>query len=134
MLGDNIRELRKQKGITMKELGEVFGLGESTIGMYETNRRVPDLDIILKLSYFFKVPVSRLLGSGIYSNKEQIMKHLDIILKIMEDDFSKDNEASKFFLEIHNLSPEMKFKAISEFLLEAYINEENKEIRLTYYI
>ena len=44
-----IRELRKKCGITMKELGEKIGVAESTISQYETGKRQPDYETLLKL-------------------------------------------------------------------------------------
>ena len=39
-----LRELRKAKGLTMKELGEAIGVTESAVGLYENGRRKPDYE------------------------------------------------------------------------------------------
>lgn len=57
-----IRELRKKCGITMKELGEKIGVAESTISQYETGKRQPDYETLLKLGEYFGVTVDFLLG------------------------------------------------------------------------
>ena len=46
----------------MKKLGEVVGLAESTISQYETDKREPDNETLLKLSEYFEVTVGYLLG------------------------------------------------------------------------
>ena len=56
-----LRELRKRTGITMKDLGEAVGLAESTISHYETGKRQPDYETLLKLGEFFGVSVDYLL-------------------------------------------------------------------------
>ena len=61
-MGNRIRELRKQKGITMKQLGEVVDLAESTISQYETGKRQPDNETLLRLGEYFEVTVGYLLG------------------------------------------------------------------------
>lgn len=38
---ERLRTLRKQKGITMKQLGAVVGVSESAISLYETGNRQP---------------------------------------------------------------------------------------------
>lgn len=43
---NRIRELRKEKGISMKILGEAIGVAESTISLYETEKRMPDADTL----------------------------------------------------------------------------------------
>ena len=60
---NRIRELRKQINLTMKELGAVVGLAESTISQYETGKRQPDNEVLLKLGEFFGVTVDYLLGA-----------------------------------------------------------------------
>ena len=58
-----LRELRKRCGITMKELGQVIGVAESTISQYETGKRQPDYETLLKLGEYFGVSVDYLLGA-----------------------------------------------------------------------
>lgn len=45
----------------MKDLGEAVGLAESTISHYETGKRQPDYETLLKLGEFFGVSVDYLL-------------------------------------------------------------------------
>lgn len=59
---NRIRELRKARHMTMKQLGAVFGIAESTISQYETGKRQPDNETLLKLGEFFNVSVDYLLG------------------------------------------------------------------------
>lgn len=56
-----IRELRKKCGITMKELGAAIGVAESTISQYETGKRQPDYETLLKIAEFFGVTTDYLL-------------------------------------------------------------------------
>ena len=62
-MGNRLRELRKQQKMTMKQLGEVVDLAESTISQYETGKRQPDNETLLKLSEVFGVTVGYLLGA-----------------------------------------------------------------------
>lgn len=61
-MGNRIRELRKRRKMTMKQLGEVVDLAESTISQYETGKRQPDNETLLRLGEFFGVTVGYLLG------------------------------------------------------------------------
>ena len=45
----------------MKELGEIIGVAESTISQYETGKREPDFETLLKLGEYFDVSVDYLL-------------------------------------------------------------------------
>lgn len=57
-----LRELRKRCGITMKELGTEIGVAESTISQYETGKRQPDYETLLRIGEYFGVSVDYLLG------------------------------------------------------------------------
>lgn len=59
---NRIRELRQAKKITMKELGRELGVAESTISQYETGKRQPDNETLLRLGEFFGETVGYILG------------------------------------------------------------------------
>lgn len=57
-----LRELRKQHKLSLKEFGALFGLAESTISLYESGRREPDIKTLVKIAGYFNVTVDELLG------------------------------------------------------------------------
>jgi len=62
MYGERIRELRKRRGWTMKQLGSKLELAESTISGYENEIRRPDMDALLRFAELFDVSVDYLIG------------------------------------------------------------------------
>ena len=54
---DKIRELRKQKGVSQAVVAEYLGITKQAYSLYETGKREPDFDSLLKLA---AVPDSRL--------------------------------------------------------------------------
>ena len=44
-IGENIRRIRKERGLTLKQLGDEVGVSEAYIRAYETGRRNPKLQI-----------------------------------------------------------------------------------------
>lgn len=58
---EKLRELRKEKGISLKELGSVVNVAESTMSLYENGKRQPDYETLLKLAEYFGVTVDYLL-------------------------------------------------------------------------
>lgn len=48
-MGNRIRELRKAKNMTLKDLGKILGVAESTVSQYETGKRQPDNETLLML-------------------------------------------------------------------------------------
>lgn len=59
---ERIKQLRKEKSLTMKQLGVAIGVAESTISLYENGKRQPDNETLSKLADFFGVSVDYLLG------------------------------------------------------------------------
>ena len=58
---ENMRHLRKKKGMTMKELGELVGVAEITISAYETGKREPSLEILCKIADVLDVSLDMLV-------------------------------------------------------------------------
>lgn len=64
MLGARIALLRRQRGMSQKELAARLGVSPSAVGMYEQGRREPDCAGLLKLAEIFSVSVDLLLGGA----------------------------------------------------------------------
>ena len=62
MIGKRIKLLRKENELTMKQLGEKIMLGESTISMYENEKRTPDFETIKKIAKVLNTTTSYLVG------------------------------------------------------------------------
>ncbi len=59
--GEKLRTLRKQRGLTLKELAHIIGHNtHSHISELETGKRKPSLELALKLSRLFNVPLDQL--------------------------------------------------------------------------
>lgn len=65
---NRLRELRKEKGLTMKSFGTLFNIAESTVSLYETEKRDIDVSLLGKFSKYFEVSVDYLLGLTDESN------------------------------------------------------------------
>lgn len=73
---ERLRELRKSKGISLKELGAIIGVAESTMSLYESGKRQPDYETLLKLAEYYGVTVDYLLRG---SEEEQLPEELVIL-------------------------------------------------------
>lgn len=61
-LSAQIKSLRKEKKISQRELAEQLNISPSTVGMYEVNQRVPDIETLKKMADYFDVSTDYLLG------------------------------------------------------------------------
>ena len=62
-VGDRIRFLRMERGLTQKQLGDSCGLADSAIRRYESNRGNPTQKTLQRIADALNVPLFSLLGS-----------------------------------------------------------------------
>lgn len=65
MLSENIKVMRKAKGLSQQELAEKLNVVRQTVSKWEQGLSVPDADMLLTLSEVFETPVSTLLGETV---------------------------------------------------------------------
>lgn len=62
MIGNTIRELRKEKKMSQSELGKFIGVSQTTVTAWETGRAEPSSTFVSKLADLFNVSTDYLLG------------------------------------------------------------------------
>lgn len=65
MLNENIRAVRKSKGLSQQELAVKLNVVRQTVSKWEQGLSVPDSDLLIALSEALETPVSTLLGESI---------------------------------------------------------------------
>ena len=79
MLGDNIKTLRKQRGLSQEMLAQQLGVVRQTVSKWEKGLSVPDAELLNRLSELWEVPVSTLLGSQVPETLPDSMTRQDEI-------------------------------------------------------
>lgn len=69
--GDFIKELRKEKQLTQKELGEKLNITDKAISKWERGLSFPDIAVLKDLAEFFEIDISELLN-GERGKKQEI--------------------------------------------------------------
>lgn len=59
-----LTELRKEKKLTMKQIGLIFGAAESTVSNWENGNREPNIAMLIKIATFFNVSIDYLTGAS----------------------------------------------------------------------
>ena len=70
IVSKNIRHLRRLKGLTQEVLAEDLNVTRSRISSYEENRSAPTIEMLIKLSDYFKVPIDILLRNDLTKAKD----------------------------------------------------------------
>ena len=65
MLSENIKAIRKSKGLSQEELAIKLNVVRQTISKWELGLSVPDSDLLIAISEALETPVSTLLGETV---------------------------------------------------------------------
>lgn len=62
IFGDNIKRLRKNKGLKQQELAEILGISQKSYSHWENGKTEPSFDNLFKLADFFDISLDWLFG------------------------------------------------------------------------
>ena len=74
MLKENIKKIRKAKGLSQEELAVKLNVVRQTISKWEQGLSVPDSEMLLTISQVLETPVSTLLGETIAETQTEDLK------------------------------------------------------------
>ena len=97
MLKENLRNLRKQKGLSQEELSIKLNVVRQTISKWEQGLSVPDVEMLISISEIFDTPVSTLLGETIPEEKSDSLKEISEKLEIINLQLAQKRERNRKF-------------------------------------
>lgn len=74
MLNENIKTIRKSKGLSQEELAVKLNVVRQTVSKWEQGLSVPDSDMLISLSDALETPVSTLLGENVVKQEADELK------------------------------------------------------------
>lgn len=83
MLSENIKAIRKSKGLSQEELAIKLNIVRQTISKWEKGLSVPDSDMLISLSEVLEIPVCTLLGENVIESKVDDLKAISEKLEII---------------------------------------------------
>lgn len=119
MLGQRLRQLRRQRRKTQEEVARALGLKRARYSHYENGRNEPDAELLQKMAAYFDVSVDYLLGNE--SNDENNKSDLNVI------DLLKEIKKRPYVIDPKTgeprYIPEERLKIIND-LIEGYLREQ----------
>lgn len=88
MLKDNLKTLRKNKGISQEELSVKLNVVRQTISKWELGLSVPDAEMLISISEVFETPVSEILGENIEEKEKNDIKIISEKLEVINEQLS----------------------------------------------
>ena len=96
--GRFLQELRKEKGITQKELATKINVSDKTISKWENGNGLPDIISLNAISTFFQVSINELLVGERISEEEYQKKAEETIVGLMQEE--QKNRKMEWLLKI----------------------------------
>ena len=89
MLNENIKAIRKSRGLSQQDLADKLNVVRQTISKWEQGLSVPDADLLIALSEALETPVSTLLGENVAETEADTVKALSEKLDIINLQFAR---------------------------------------------
>lgn len=83
MLNENIKSIRKSKGLSQEELAVKLNVVRQTISKWEQGLSVPDSEMLITISEVLETSVSTLLGESIVESKADDLKAISEKLEVI---------------------------------------------------
>lgn len=97
MLKENLKILRKNKGLSQEELSVKLNVVRQTISKWEQGLSVPDAEMLISISEVFDTPVSVIIGENIEGKDKNDLKVIFEKLEVINEQLSmKQNKKEKW--------------------------------------
>ncbi len=126
ILLERLKKIRKEKGISQKELSEVLNISHQAYNHYETGVRKPSLEVLISLADYFNVSTDYLLGRD-KTPETNIDSSQYKTNELDEDEQDVLNALNKIKSKKNRMKALVRFEDI----VEKMMNETSNEISLT---
>lgn len=90
-VGERIADLRKHRGLSQYQLAKLLNIATSTLGMYETGKRKPNVEMLEQIAEFFNVSTDYLLGRDPKEDDEKpLTRNQKLIAYSIDPDISDE--------------------------------------------
>lgn len=95
MLNNNLKKLRKSKGLSQEELATKLCVVRQTISKWEQGLSVPDSEMLIRIAEEFDTTVSTLLGENVSLDNNSEIKVIAEKLEVLNDSLAKKSERNR---------------------------------------
>ena len=95
MINENIKAIRKSKGLSQEELAVKLNVVRQTVSKWEQGLSVPDADMLISISEVFETPVSTLLGQTVAETKADDLSAISEKLEVINLQLARGKAARR---------------------------------------
>lgn len=100
-IGNFLKELRKEKGITQEEFAEKLDVSGRTVSRWETGVNMPDISLLVEISEFFDVSIPEIING---ERKSEIMnEEVKEVAEKLSDYANTEKETIIRNIRIHSI-------------------------------
>ena len=121
MLSENIKTIRKSKGLFQEELAVKLNVVRQTISKWEQGLSVPDVDMLISISEALETPVSTLLGENAPEAKLDDLKAVSEKLEVINLQLARRKLARRKALHLFFLIKNILFLMERLFYLQTFL-------------
>ncbi|MBQ7922738.1 MAG: helix-turn-helix domain-containing protein [Clostridia bacterium] len=92
MLSENLKNLRKEKGLSQEELAIRLNVVRQTVSKWEKGLSVPDSEMLIRIAEELDTTVTVLLGETVEPEEAIDIKALSAKLELLNEQFARQNE------------------------------------------
>ncbi len=97
MLNENIKAIRKSKGLSQQDLAVRLNVVRQTVSKWEQGLSVPDSDMLISISEALETPVSTLLGETVIETEVDNIKVISEKLEMINWQMAQRKRGRKIF-------------------------------------
>ena len=99
MLNENMKAIRKSKGLSQQELAVKLNVVRQTVSKWEQGLSVPDSDMLITISEVLETPVGTLLGENVIESKADDLKAISAKLEVINLQLAQRKTTRKRILQ-----------------------------------
>ena len=117
-IGEFLRELRKEKGLTQEQLAEQFNISRRSVSRWETGSNMPDVGLLIEIADFFDVDIREIIDGE--RKSENMEKEKETLKKVAE---YADAEKTKLKKKVSNIFKWMCVMLLGGVLIGFFANQ-----------
>lgn len=138
-IGTKILRLRKEKGITQEQLGNMIGISAGAVSKWETGNSKPDIDLLAPLARAFNVSLNELLSFKEELSENEIKEiHKELTEIFLHKGFTEGEAKCKEYLDKYPNSIGLKYNVggfiymYSTLISDEKLSKEKRQIALDF--
>ena len=127
-LGENLKKLRIENGLTQEQLAESFGISPQAVSRWENNGAYPDITLLPVIANYFDITTDELLGVDVERKQQEINKIIEYNKSLHSK--GKNKESISFLREkiiLYPKSADISYQLALSLYCELCANREKEE-------